>query len=151
MNSLFARAVLAFVALPGVVAFAIPLWMLRRADRGWSLPGVAVVTVGTLILLRCVRDFYVAGRGTLAPWSPPQHLVTVGLYRWSRNPMYVGVMTILIGWAVTFRSRSHLTYAVVVAVVFHLRVVLFEEPWLAARYGEAWQRYRAAVPRWLLW
>ena len=98
----------------------------------------------------CVRDFYVAGRGTLAPWAPPRHLVTVGLYRFSRNPMYVAVTFMLIGWAICFASRSLAIYAACVALAFHLRVVFGEEPWLARTHGRAWDEYRAQVPRWLI-
>jgi protein-S-isoprenylcysteine O-methyltransferase Ste14 len=151
MNNLFARAVLAFLALPGVVAFVIPLWLLRRSGNATSRAGLVILALGTLILLSCVRDFYVAGKGTLAPWSPPRHLVTRGLYRFSRNPMYVGVIVILIGWAVMFQSRGHATYAAIMMVVFYLRVVLFEEPWLARTHGDAWQVYRARVPRRFVW
>ena len=101
------------------------------------------------MLLWCVRDFYVSGRGTLAPWVPPRELVVVGLYRMSRNPMYVSVILVLVGWAVGFRSMPLALYALAVAVGFHLRVVLGEEPWLAQTHGEKWVRYRDRVPRWL--
>ena len=94
-------------------------------------------------------SFYTEGRGTLAPWSPPRHLVVSGLYRYSRNPMYVSVVLILWGWAAGFQSRALALYALAVMVAFHLRVVLGEEPWLARTHGDAWDRYRAAVPRWL--
>ena len=63
--------------------------------------------------------------------------------------MYVGVLLILAGWATTFRSPTLAFYAVAIAVVFHLRVLLGEEPWLARTHGEAWTRYRERVPRWL--
>jgi protein-S-isoprenylcysteine O-methyltransferase Ste14 len=102
-----------------------------------------------MLLLWCVRDFYVAGRGTLAPWSPPRRLVTVGPYRLSRNPMYVAVLLILCGWALTFASPTFWFYMACVAVAFHLRVVFFEEPWLARTHGAAWLAYRNRVPRWL--
>jgi protein-S-isoprenylcysteine O-methyltransferase Ste14 len=102
-----------------------------------------------LVLMWCVRDFYVAGKGTLAPWDPPRHLVRAGLYRFSRNPMYVGVLLILIGWTLAFRSRALLIYAVVVAILFHARVVMNEEPWLAHTFPEEWPRFKAQVPRWL--
>ena len=63
------------------------------------------------------------------------HLVVVGLYRYTRNPMYVAVTLILLGWALGFGVPGQFVYAVVVAVAFHLRVVLGEEPWLARTYG----------------
>jgi protein-S-isoprenylcysteine O-methyltransferase Ste14 len=145
----FLKAALAFLALPGVVAFAVPLVAFQRDSTFAVWPGAPLLVAGSLLLLWCVRDFYVEGKGTLAPWSPPQHLVVSGLYRVSRNPMYVAVILILTGWAAGFRSRTLSIYAVCVAIAFHLRVVFGEEPWLARRYGDEWMRYRASVRRWL--
>jgi protein-S-isoprenylcysteine O-methyltransferase Ste14 len=135
-----------------MVAFAVPLLIFKPDhSRGFALwPGAPLLGAGVFLLLWCVRDFYAEGKGTLAPWSPPQHLVVTGLYRVSRNPMYVAVMLILIAWAAGFRSRALTIYAVAVAIAFHLRVVFGEEPWLARRYGEQWNRYRVRVPRWLV-
>jgi protein-S-isoprenylcysteine O-methyltransferase Ste14 len=146
------RAVFAFLLLPGMVAFVVPVFLLRPVSsaRVFHLIAIAPLTVGTVLLLWCVRDFYVSGKGTLAPWSPPRRLVVVGLYRWSRNPMYIAVSLILIGWAMAYRSTTLLTYAVMVMLAFHLRVVLGEEPWLARTHGEEWERYKLRVPRWLL-
>jgi protein-S-isoprenylcysteine O-methyltransferase Ste14 len=79
----------------------------------------------------------------------PRDLVVVGLYRVSRNPMYIAVVLMLAGWAIGFHSRDLGIYAVVVAVCFHLRVLLGEEPWLAATHQGKWSRYKAQVPRWL--
>lgn len=73
----------------------------------------------------------------------------VGLYRYSRNPMYVAVVLILVGWSVTFHSVALAVYALAIAIAFHLRVVFGEEPWLARTHGEKWIRYRRHVPRWL--
>jgi protein-S-isoprenylcysteine O-methyltransferase Ste14 len=146
------RAIVAFVALPGIVAFAIPLAIGLSNARPVRHGIIAAIplTLGTLLLLRCVREFYVAGRGTLAPWDPPRHLVTTGPYGVSRNPMYVGVVTILVGWCLLWDSRTLMVYAVLLAIGFHLRVVLFEEPWAASRFGAEWDAYRAKVSRWLL-
>jgi protein-S-isoprenylcysteine O-methyltransferase Ste14 len=147
---MFARALFAFLALPGVVAFLVPIFWLARTHHLEIVypPGVLLWIAGVVVLLWCVRDFYVSGKGTLAPWSPPRHLVVVGLYRFSRNPMYVGVLMILLGWAWTFGSRDLLIYALCVAVAVHVRVVLGEEPWLAQAHGEEWIRYRSRVRRW---
>ena len=148
---MFLRALIAFLALPGVAAFAVPLLLLRPpAPRAPFAPfGIALVGLGLLILVWCVRDFYVLGRGTLAPWSPPQRLVVRGLYRFSRNPMYVGVLAIVGGWAIGFGSWPLAAYAAALTVAFHLRVVLGEEPWLARTHWAAWTAYVSAVPRWL--
>lgn len=144
------RALLAFLALPGVVAFAVPLLIASGGASGQSLflPGVLVVVTGIVILLWCVRDFLVAGRGTLAPWDPPRQLVVTGLYRHVRNPMYVGVLTLVAGWAILFASWALAAYAVALAIGFHVRVRVSEEPWLASRFGADWERYRAHVRRW---
>jgi len=149
MNGLALKALVAFVALPGMVAFAVPL-LLIAPPTALNVP-VALVTLapGVLILLRCVRDFYVSGRGTLAPWAPPRQLVITGLYRYTRNPMYVGVLLILAAWAACFRSLPLAVYAFAVAVAFHIRVVVGEEPTLARSFGEEWDRYRQQVPRWI--
>jgi protein-S-isoprenylcysteine O-methyltransferase Ste14 len=146
-RNLFWRALIAFLVLPGTVAFVVP-WLLRPQSAAFRVSGLPVLVLGIVLLLWCVRDFYVAGRGSLAPWAPPKNLVVVGLYRWSRNPMYIAVLTILSGWAIAFGSRGLWIYAASIAIAFHLRVVFGEEPWLARTHGQAWTDYRANVPRW---
>lgn len=131
------------------MAFLVPgAWArFARLTLQWPI-GLVLVALGTVALLWCVRDFYLSGKGTLAPWAPPQHLVVVGLYRYSRNPMYVAVAVILFGWAAAFRSAGLLAYALAIVVAFHLRIVFGEEPWLARRHGAAWQQYTRRVRRW---
>jgi protein-S-isoprenylcysteine O-methyltransferase Ste14 len=148
---MLARALLAFLALPGLLAGVVPCaiglvdpW---RGDGYRS--GLAVMAVGLAVLLRCVRDFYVSGKGTLAPWSPPRRLVVVGLYRKTRNPMYLGVLTLVAGWALGFGSPLLAVYVLLLAAGFHRRVVRHEEPWLARRFGAEWTAYAGTVPRWL--
>ena len=149
---MFLRAVLAFLALPGLVAFAVPAWFVRdggRALSGIRLAGLVPFALGLFLLLWCVRNFYVLGKGTLAPWDPPRHLVIQGPYRVSRNPMYVAVSLILLGWAIGAGLTSLWIYAIAVPIAFHLRVVLNEEPFLERTQGDAWLRYKASVPRWI--
>ena len=145
------RALLAFLALPGLIAFVIPLLIAMPAIRQGSFawPALALLVPGIGLHLWCVREFSVRGNGTLAPWDPPRHLVASGLYRVSRNPMYLAVSLILLGWASGFRSWLLLVYALAVMVAFHLRVLLHEEPFLARTHRDEWPRYRARVPRWL--
>jgi protein-S-isoprenylcysteine O-methyltransferase Ste14 len=150
---MFVRSLIAFLALPGVVAIAVPAAIAASALRagGRFFPvGLLPLIAGFALLLWCVRDFHVAGLGTLAPWSPPRHLVTIGLYRYSRNPMYVAVTLMLVGWAVSFGSSTLAIYTGIVMLGFHLRVVFGEEPWLARTHGAAWDEYKSNVPRWLL-
>ncbi|MGH8178765.1 MAG: methyltransferase family protein [Steroidobacter sp.] len=148
---MLARALIAFLVMPGMVAFAIPAaWLWRTSHVSVAQPlGLGLLALGLAALLWCVRDFYVSGKGTLAPWAPPEKLVVAGLYRYSRNPMYVAVVLVLFGWAIAFASASLLVYALAVAVAFHLRVVLGEEPWLARTHGGEWEQYSSRVPRWL--
>jgi protein-S-isoprenylcysteine O-methyltransferase Ste14 len=148
---LFLRALISFLVLPGTFAGLIPACIVlsnRSRGDGWLI-GAVPLAVGVMALLWCVRDFYVAGKGTLAPWDPPKHLVIVGLYRFTRNPMYVGVLLLLAGWDLLAASPWLAGYTVILALAFHLRVVLYEEPTLAQKFGGEWERYAAAVPRWL--
>ena len=148
---MFARALFAFLVLPGVIAFGLPLaWLGFTSHTAIVHPvGLPLLALGLAVLLVCVRDFYVSGKGTLAPWSPPKRLVVVGLYRYSRNPMYLGVALILAGWAVAYGSRGLLVYGAFVLAGFHVRVVRAEEPFLSRVHGESWKEYRGRVPRWL--
>ena len=148
---MFARALFAFIAMPGLVAYVVPP-LLAGETVGAPLPrglGVVSFALGTALLLWCVWIFYREGKGTLAPWDPPKRLVTSGPYRWSRNPMYVAVVLVLGGWALAYGTTTLLTYAVAVMLAFHLRIVFGEEPWLARTHGAAWARYAARVPRWI--
>jgi protein-S-isoprenylcysteine O-methyltransferase Ste14 len=148
---LWLRAVVAFILLPGITAGLIP-WLLARWSGGsaGSPLGWVPLAVGVLLLIQGVAAFYRRGRGTLAPWDPPRRLVTEGLYRLTRNPMYLGVLGVVSGWALVSGSRPLAWYTIGLAVAFHLRVRFFEEPQLARAFGSEWQEYQDRVPRWLL-
>ncbi len=138
-----------------MVAGYVPYRILLASDR-LHLPELSVASIsamslavsGVFVLLRCVWDFFASGKGTLAPIDPPRHLVVRGLYRYTRNPMYNGVIAILVGEAWIFTSISVLEYAAVVLVAFHLFVVLYEEPVLEAQFRGSYVAYRRSVPRW---
>src|SRR5690349_4822650 len=117
----FLRALLAFLALPTVVALIVPLFLLPE-DRwrlGGTIAGWPVLALGILLLLICVRDFYITGKGTLAPWDPPKRLVTGGPYRFARNPMYVAVAGIVAGWSLISGSMLLGAYSVFLVFGFH--------------------------------
>ena len=106
-----------------------------------------ILLSGLVVLLWCVRDFYVVG--TLAPWDPPRQLVIIGLYRFTRNPMYVGVLGCVLGWSLIAGSPLLLGYVALLATAFHLRVIFYEEPTLARQFGRDSTQYRSVVNRWL--
>jgi protein-S-isoprenylcysteine O-methyltransferase Ste14 len=148
---MFLRASISFLVLPGVIAGLLPALIVRvdvhrgqGSGFGWLLLGL-----GLFLLLWCVRVFFVSGRGTLAPWDPPKELVVVGPYRFVRNPMYIAALTLLVGWCVAAGSFWLALYTAAVAVVFHLRVIYYEEPTLLRLFGDKWTAYSASVPRWL--
>jgi protein-S-isoprenylcysteine O-methyltransferase Ste14/pimeloyl-ACP methyl ester carboxylesterase len=145
------RALLAFITLPGLVAFLVPLLIAWPRVREGAFNPLALVLLvpGITLLVWCVRDFLVTGKGTLAPWDPPRNLVSSGPYRYSRNPMYVGVSLMLWGWAIAFGLWALVFYALIVMVAFHVRVLLNEEPYLARTHGRRWDDYRSRVPRWV--
>jgi protein-S-isoprenylcysteine O-methyltransferase Ste14 len=89
------------------------------------------------------------GRGTLAPWDAPRRFVAVGPYQLVRNPMYLGVGSVVIGEAILFGSMALAVYVAVLAVLWHLFVVLWEEPSLAQTFGDEYRTYCSSVPRWI--
>ena len=145
---------LIFMAIaPATLTIYLPYALLPpgRAPLPGSLRylGLLPILVGAVIECWCAWDFAVKGRGTPAPFDPPKELVARGLYQRVRNPMYVGVMLILLGEALLFASRFMLTYSLAVFVGFNLFVLLYEEPTLRRKFGESYERYCRAVPRWL--
>jgi protein-S-isoprenylcysteine O-methyltransferase Ste14 len=137
---------LAFVFLPALV-FG---WTGGARDLGGiQLLGLVPIALGLAGLLLCFAGFIVQGEGTPAPYDAPRRLVSGRLYRWTRNPMYVSVTTIVLGEALLFGSLALLGYAAALWVTFHLFVTRYEEPGLRARFGAPYEAYLASVPRWL--
>jgi protein-S-isoprenylcysteine O-methyltransferase Ste14 len=147
-------AALYALAVPGTMTVVVPWLMLREAEglsaaRAWyhHLGWLPVVS-GAAIVACCVYAFVVRGHGTPAPTAPPTALVAVGPYRWTRNPMYLGILAMLAGEALAFRSPAMLAYALSAWAVMELFVRWYEEPSLARRFGPAYDAYRRRVPRW---
>jgi protein-S-isoprenylcysteine O-methyltransferase Ste14 len=142
----------AFVALWGWVA-----WEAHRAKGpfGIELPprvapiGVALMAIGAAIGVACIVTFVVRGKGTPAPFDAPREFVASGPYRWVRNPMYVGGFLVLAGYALCAVSFAALIVAFGMLVAAHLFTVLYEEPALERRFGDAYRAYRRRTRRWI--
>jgi len=144
-----------FVVAPGVIALWIPwrltCWRLQPLPPALvplRLLGAAIALVGLLGLAACFARFVVQGLGTPAPVMPPKRLVVTGLYRYVRNPMYVAILWMLAGQALLMGNRALVGYAIVVALMFHLWVIAYEEPTLREKFGAEYDAYRAGVRRW---
>ena len=141
-----------FALAPGVVAGVIPWWVTRWDGEpgwmGWRAAGTLVTALAALVLVQAFARFVREGIGTPAPVAPTRHLVVGGLYRWVRNPMYIAVVSCVLGQAALFGSVALLGYAAALMAVFFSFVRLYEEPALRRRFGAEYEAYRRAVPGW---
>jgi protein-S-isoprenylcysteine O-methyltransferase Ste14 len=144
--------------VPGSVTVLVPYWLLSSPSASPPMQpgvfryfGVLPILVGAAIYLWCAWDFTFAGRGTPAPIDAPKELVVRGLYRYVRNPMYVGVTSILLGEALLFGSPRLFAFAGGMFISFFAFVMLYEEPTLRQKFGESYRQYCRSVPRWIPW
>lgn len=154
------RHLLAIAILPGTVTILVPVWIGRAYGRTlalggapWQLAvqllGVALLAVGLLLFIASLRRFATEGKGTLAPWDPPDALVLRGPYRFVRNPMISGVIFVLFGEATVLLSPPHAAWAAAFLLVNLVYIPLVEEPQLEQRFGEPYTEYRRHVRRFL--
>lgn len=154
---LFLRSIFFTILLPGTVTVVLPFWLV--SSRSNSAPsaypilrylGLPLIVIGAVALHWCIWDFFASGRGTLAPVDPPKHLVVRGLYRYVRNPMYVAVVTILLGEALFFMSSPVLIEAMVFFLLANVFILLYEEPTLRRKFGQSYEEYKQTAGRWIL-
>lgn len=145
--------------LAGASFFALWFWLLPRwlgfnvemnGAARWRWLAAIPAVLGFSLALRCVWDFAWTGHGTPAPMLPPQRLVVVGLYRYVRNPMYLGLAA---GWIGLWVILGHANLPAIVAVTavalgVHLFVVFYEEPTLRGKFGAQYKDYCQHVRRW---
>jgi protein-S-isoprenylcysteine O-methyltransferase Ste14 len=139
---------------PGFVLVYFPYWIthfqLPAGEPLWRmLIAFALMLAGLTPLFASIARFIFEGRGTLVPAVPTERLVGTGLYRYVRNPMYIGVLTTLLGETVLFESRQMVEYTLVVGLLIHLFILFYEEPTLLRRHPEDFPSYKRNVPRWL--
>jgi protein-S-isoprenylcysteine O-methyltransferase Ste14 len=155
LGAILGSIVFLFVA-PGIVAGAIP-WGLSRWQMGPPLLsfeplrwlGVLLLLFGGVLLAETFSRFALQGLGTPAPIAPTKTLVVTGSYRFVRNPMYVAVISLILGQGLLFGNVAVLVYGLIVWLTVHFFVLGYEEPTLSGSYGEQYDRYRANVRRWI--
>ena len=149
---LFLKVALFTVVMPGSVAVLVPF--LLGGDRivaggAWLGLAVCLFALGIAIYLRAVWDFAKIGQGTPAPIDAPKRLVVRGIYRYSRNPLYVAMLIVVAGWAALFGTAVPLAYAAGLFVLYSLVIRFHEEPHLAREFGDEYAAYTQQVGRWL--
>jgi protein-S-isoprenylcysteine O-methyltransferase Ste14 len=144
------------VIAPGIVAGYVPWricrWHVEAPLLGTSslrVVGVLLIAAGLPVLLDSFTRFALNGLGTPAPILPTRHLVVTGLYRYVRNPMYIAVVSLILGQGLFFGSVLVLEYGIAVWVAFYLFVLIYEEPTLRKSYGPEYEEFCANVPRWI--
>jgi protein-S-isoprenylcysteine O-methyltransferase Ste14 len=141
------------VVVPGSVTVLPPYYLLPAGVgaefSGWRAPGLPLIALGAACYFWCAWNFAWKGLGTPAPIDPPKTLIARGPYRFVRNPMYTGVLTVILGEAFLFASLRLLLAAAGFWLFSHAFVVLYEEPTLRAKFGASYEDYCRRVPRWV--
>jgi protein-S-isoprenylcysteine O-methyltransferase Ste14 len=152
------RHLLSIAILPFTVTVVVPAWLARRhhvtltlgaaaPELALQLVGATSIGLGLALFVASLRQFAVRGKGTLAPWDPPKHLVVEGPYRYVRHPMISGVLFVVAGEALVLRSWPHGQWALLFLVINLVFIPLFEEPQLERRFGASYAEYRQHVGR----
>ena len=140
------------------ILFVFPLVFIRL-NMFFSLPilslfilkvlGLTLILLGTVMWLYCIILFYFIGKGTPVPINPPKKLVDSRIYKLSRNPMYISVLIILLGYFFLFGYWLLLLYVSLMSLFFHLFITFYEEPTLKKKFGKHYKEYCKKVSRWL--
>jgi len=112
------------------------------------LIGVLIMIAGLALIAITVSSLTRMGDGTLAPWSPTKKLVTGGIYGYVRNPMILGVLTVLIGESVSILSAQIFKWTLIFFIINNIWFFLYEEPNLEKKFGDEYREYKKDVPRW---
>jgi len=146
------RSIIVSILFLSIWTWFVPRWVAGNGVFDHPRPlGWIVIALGVVIAFACALEFAWRGIGTPAPFDPPRRLVITGLYRWVRNPMYVGLGILLLGEAITF-PRLTITMLVMIAALWlatTIFIITFEEPTLRSKFGDDYAAYCRNVRRWI--
>lgn len=143
---------LAALSLGLLIDWLLPVYVLATLLGSWArgFLGGLLVAGGAALAIDARQRFNEVATN-VHPWKPALHLATSGIYRLVRNPMYVGLLLMVGGFGIAFASDWTLVLLVAMALVLRNGVVLREERYLEAKFGDEYRRYKARVPRWGIW
>jgi protein-S-isoprenylcysteine O-methyltransferase Ste14 len=133
----------------GLVPWLLTRWEADAQPTALKLLGWLVLAGGAALVLETTARFALQGRGTPAPWAPPERFVERGSYRFVRSPMYIGVLLLILGQGLILGREVLFAWAAVAWLIFTTFLVVYEEPGLRRRFGESYDDYRRRVHRWL--
>jgi len=150
------KSAAATIVVPGSACVLIPYFILTALHISLTPPfgflqliAIPMAAVGAYMVVWVSTAFVRQGKGTPIPIEPPTRLVITGLYRYVRNPMYVGAILIVLAEAVYFSAIWLVLYAGGLWLLLHTFMIIFEEPQLKQRFGADYERYLSEVPRWI--
>jgi protein-S-isoprenylcysteine O-methyltransferase Ste14 len=148
------KTVLFMLMVPGLFMGAMPIWLIQSDPAVFSFGVFSWLAIpfwcaGAWVMIWCAWAFMVSGHGTPSPTDPPKELVVRGFYSFVRNPIYLSVISIFIGYIFWHPSRAILLCLPIAAVSSHLFVICYEEPHLHKIFGDTYVQYCRSVPRWI--
>lgn len=154
-----AETIVALVVVQGAAIVLVPLILLSWSGQEYfellrpiglmEVLSLLAALVGLAMIVWVAYTFVAKGRGTPSPFDPPRQFVAQGLFRYVRNPMYLGMLLVLVSEALFFRSSAVALYAAGAWAAAQTFLVVFEEPQLEQRFGEPYRQYLSSTPRWI--
>lgn len=147
----FIKQISSFI-LPATVLILVPWWIHRDWQIHFGIHAIAgsiLCMTGITAMILTISSFIKSGKGTLAPWAPAKIMVVTGLYRYVRNPMILGVFTVLLGESLLLESKNIFIWALCFLVINTIYFILSEEPGLEKRFGAPYRHYKRHVSRWM--
>ena len=133
----------------GIVPWLLTRWDAESQPAALRILGIVVLVAGGALVVETTARFALHGRGTPAPWAPPERFVERGSYRFVRSPMYLGVLLLVLGQGLVLGRDILYAWAVAAWLMFTGFLAFYEEPQLRGRFGASYDDYRSRVRRWL--